>query len=89
MGNIVFSKKEHTDWLSNTKWLALKTNIYTCNIKQYKKGWRDSSAIKIARLTNKQKINEKRGHNFENEQGRICGYGWREERGEASHIIIL
>ena len=74
-GEIAFAKKEHTNWLSNTEWSALKTNLgvtlYRLNSYTEKK----YLYTHICECNN----NQERGHEFEREQRTVYDMTRREK----------
>jgi hypothetical protein len=84
MGEIAFSGEEYTDWLSSTKWSTLKLymSVTLYRLRRLYVGmyiyiiylsisiWMHIIAINFF-------INEKRGHEFDKEQGRVYGRVWR------------
>lgn len=79
----ILPRREHTNWLSSAKWLALKTYIQVTQ-HTYKQLNRLHSEIYVYRQIHMcmQSQAMKISHEFEGEQrGHTGGGGWREERG--------
>lgn len=83
---MVFPREEHAYWLSNIIWLAMKACIQLTLLNRlYYKCICTYRYIYVHVTT----VNEKRGYNYEREQGRAYGRFGREEREKRNYIILL
>jgi hypothetical protein len=70
VGEIVFPREEHTNWLSNTKWSVLKPYIYMSNMQTEQVIYRNIYVYTYMHATI---IGEKRDYTFKSEKGGLCG----------------
>ena len=86
----MFSREEYINWLSNTKWSALK-NVLTGNIIQTKQVvimyLEKSVCISMCMYTYVHVTTMVKDHEFEKEQERTYGKVWREEREGGNDVI--
>jgi hypothetical protein len=88
LGELVFFIEEHTYWLSNTKWSAMRTYIQIASY-ELNRLYLGNTCIYTCICAY---INNflKGGHEFEKEQQKgVYGRVWREGKERRNSIIIL
>ena len=88
MGEIIFSREEHTNWLTIQYQMVNLENIIQVTLYRLQVIFSNVHNMHVQYVC-AATINEKRGHEFEREQGRLYGRAWRGKREGGNDVTVL